>query len=174
MGKKEHPPQQTSTTLDIHHTMCRSGVVDVLFYPWCGGCLVWWISGLVDVHCPVWWMSGVVVVLFYPWCGGCLVWWMSVWWMSYNQFLGDNFMWPVFAKKNWGDNRMCPDFLLKMRRQSHLASFCYDFWGANCMWQVFAKKNWGNSRMSPIFLKRLRTQLYVASFCYDIFRVRVA
>ena len=42
-------------------------VVDV----WCGGC-------------PVWWMSGVVDVLFYTRCGGCLVWWMSVWWMSYN------------------------------------------------------------------------------------------
>ena len=26
-----------------------SGVVDVLFYPWCGGCLVWWMSGVVDV-----------------------------------------------------------------------------------------------------------------------------
>ena len=36
------------------------GVVDV----WCGGC-------------PVWWMSGVVDVLFYTRCGGCLVWWMS-------------------------------------------------------------------------------------------------
>jgi len=24
-------------------------VVDVLFYPWCGGCLVWWMSGVVDV-----------------------------------------------------------------------------------------------------------------------------
>ena len=32
-----------------------SGVVDVLFYPWCGGCLVWWMSffahGVVDVWC---------------------------------------------------------------------------------------------------------------------------
>ena len=52
-----------------------SGVVDVLFHPWCGGCLVWWMSGVVDVRCGgclVWWMSyfthGVVDV----WCGGCL------------------------------------------------------------------------------------------------------
>ena len=67
---------------------------------WCGGCLVWWMSGVVDVWCggcpilhTVWWMSGVVDV----WCGGCpilpMVWWMSgvvdvwcggcpVWWMS--------------------------------------------------------------------------------------------
>ena len=67
-----------------------SCVVDVLFYSWCGGCLVWsmsgvvdvpflpivwWMSDVVDVWCggsPVWWMSGVVDVLFYPWCGGCL------------------------------------------------------------------------------------------------------
>ena len=79
-----------------------SGVVDVLFHPWflwvpgvvdvwCGGCPVWWMSGVVDVlfytwcgGCPVWWMSSVVDVLFYTRCGGCLVWWMSVWWMSYN------------------------------------------------------------------------------------------
>ena len=60
-----------------------SDVVDV----WCGGCPVWWMSGVVDVWCGgcpilhmVWWMSGVMDV----WCGGCLVWWMSVWWMSYN------------------------------------------------------------------------------------------
>ena len=57
-----------------------SDVVDV----WCGGCLVWWMSGVVDVWCGgcpilliVWWMSGVVDV----WCGGCpilpMVWWMS-------------------------------------------------------------------------------------------------
>ena len=46
-------------------------VVDV----WCGGCLMWWMSGVVDVWCGgcpillmVWWMSGVVDV----WCGGCL------------------------------------------------------------------------------------------------------
>ena len=56
-----------------------SGVVDF----WCGGCPVWWMSGVVDVlfyswcgGCLVWWMSSVVDVLFYPWCGGCLVWWM--------------------------------------------------------------------------------------------------
>ena len=27
---------------------------------WCGGCLVWWMFGVVDVRCggcPVWWMS---------------------------------------------------------------------------------------------------------------------
>ena len=55
-------------------------MVDVLFYLWCGGCLVWWMSGVVDVRCGgclVWWMSGVVDV----WCGGCpilpMVWWMS-------------------------------------------------------------------------------------------------
>ena len=54
--------------------------MDVLFYSRCGGCLVWWMSGVVDVWCggcPVCWMSGVVDVLFYPWFGGCLVWWMS-------------------------------------------------------------------------------------------------
>ena len=35
----------------------------------CGGCLVWWMSGVVDVRCggclilhTVWWMSGVVDV----------------------------------------------------------------------------------------------------------------
>ena len=56
-----------------------SGVVDVS----CGGCPVWWMSGVVDVPfyswcggCLVWWMSDVVGVLFYTWCGGCLVWWM--------------------------------------------------------------------------------------------------
>ena len=26
-----------------------SGVVNVLIYPWCGGCLVWWMSSVVDV-----------------------------------------------------------------------------------------------------------------------------
>ena len=64
-----------------------SGVVDVQ----CSGCLVWWMSGVLDVLffrqcgvCLMWWMSSVVDVLFCPWCGGCLVWWMSVWWMSYN------------------------------------------------------------------------------------------
>ena len=64
-------------------------MVDVLFYPWCGG-----LSGVVDVWCggyPVWWTSGVVDVLFYPYCGGCLVWWMSVWWMSYN-------LWGVYSE----------------------------------------------------------------------------
>ena len=77
-----------------------SGEVDVLFYLWCGGCLVWWMSDVVDVRCDgcpilhtVWWTSGVVDVR----CGGCLMWWMSyfthgvvdvwcggclVWWMS--------------------------------------------------------------------------------------------
>ena len=51
---------------------------------WCGGCLVWWMSGVVDVWCGgcpilhmVWWMSGVVDV----WCGGCLI-LHTVWWMS--------------------------------------------------------------------------------------------
>merc|ERR1712055_762717 len=59
-------------------------VVDVPFYTWCGGCLVWWMSfftyGVVDVWCGgclVWWMSGVVDV----WCGGCLI-LHTVWWMS--------------------------------------------------------------------------------------------
>ena len=67
-----------------------SDVVDVLFYPWCGGCLVWWMSGVVDV-CVVdvvqSWLCGVVDVWcgecpFFThgvvdvWCGGCLVWWM--------------------------------------------------------------------------------------------------
>ena len=37
------------------------GVVDVLHRTECGGCLMWWMSGVVDVR-----------------CGGCLVWWMSV------------------------------------------------------------------------------------------------
>ena len=41
-----------------------SGVVDVLFYSLCGGCLVWSMSGVVDVlFLPmVWWMSGAVDV----------------------------------------------------------------------------------------------------------------
>ena len=46
----------------------------------CGGCLFWWISGVVDVlfykrydGCPVWLISGVVDVR----CDGCPVWWMS-------------------------------------------------------------------------------------------------
>ena len=59
-------------------------VVDVPFYTWCGGCLVWWMSfftyGVVDVWCGgclVWWMSGVVDVR----CGGCLI-LHTVWWMS--------------------------------------------------------------------------------------------
>ena len=57
-----------------------SGMVDVLFYILCGGCLVFRMSGvfnvLFDIQCDgclVWWMSGVVDV----WCGGCLVWSMS-------------------------------------------------------------------------------------------------
>ena len=52
-----------------------SGVVDVPFYSWCGGCLAWWMSDVVGVRC-----GGCLVrvdVLFYPCCGGCLVWWMS-------------------------------------------------------------------------------------------------
>ena len=60
---------QTSTTPCLVWWM--SGVVDVQ----CGGYLVWWMSyfthSVVDVwcgQCLVWWMSGVVVVLFYPWC----------------------------------------------------------------------------------------------------------
>ena len=89
--KQGYPPNKTMTTPDIHHTMCKighppfgmqnrtsttpephmvwwmSGVVDFLFYTWCGGCLTWWVSGVVDVWCGgcsflhmVWWMSGVV------------------------------------------------------------------------------------------------------------------
>ena len=57
-----------------------SGVVDVLFYLWCGGCLVWWMSGVVDVRCGgclVWWMSYFTHSVVDVWCGGCLVWWMS-------------------------------------------------------------------------------------------------
>ena len=61
---------------------------------WCGGCLVWWVSGVVNAWCgeclvwgcpillTVWWMSGVVDVIFTHgvvdiWCGGCPVWWIS-------------------------------------------------------------------------------------------------
>ena len=60
------------TTPDIHHTMKMSGVVNVLFYTWCDGCLVWWMSDVVDVilH-KVCWMSGMADVLFYTQCGGC-------------------------------------------------------------------------------------------------------
>ena len=60
----------TSTTPDIYHAMWMSGLVDVRFYtmcgryPVCGGCLVLW-------------MSGVVNDLFCIRCGGCLVWSMS-------------------------------------------------------------------------------------------------
>ena len=44
----------TSTSSDIHHTrrpphMWMSGVVDVLFYTLCGGCLAWWMSSMVNV-----------------------------------------------------------------------------------------------------------------------------
>ena len=70
-----HPP----TTLDIHlirywpHQTFTTRHSPGLF--WCGGCLVWWMSGAVNVlflH-TVWWLSGIVNV----WCGGCLVWSMS-------------------------------------------------------------------------------------------------
>ena len=70
-----HPP----TTLDIHlirywpHQTFTTRHSPGLF--WCGGCLVWWMSGVVNVlflH-TVWWLSGMVNV----WCGGCLVWSMS-------------------------------------------------------------------------------------------------
>ena len=82
----------------------------------CGGCPVWWMSGVVDVWCggcPVWWMSGVVDVLFYTRCGGCLVWWMSVWWMSYNRlivhslllFIVHPFEVPYAKKENWRNAR---------------------------------------------------------------------
>ena len=44
-------------------------MVDVLFYTQCGGWLVWWMPGVVDVCCGgcpillmVWWISGVVDV----------------------------------------------------------------------------------------------------------------
>ena len=50
--------------------------MDVLVYTRFVGCLVWWMSGVVDVWCGgclIWWMSDVVDVR----CGGCLVWWMS-------------------------------------------------------------------------------------------------
>ena len=55
----------------FYHTVIKIGHPPHGTLTWCGGC-------------PVWWMSGVVDVLFYPWCGGFLVWWMSVWLMSYN------------------------------------------------------------------------------------------
>ena len=32
-------------------------MVDVLFYTRCGGCLSWWMSGVVDFHCSGWWIS---------------------------------------------------------------------------------------------------------------------
>ena len=50
------------------------------FYPGCVGCLVWWMSGVVDVRCGgclMWWMSYLMDGVVDVWCGGCLVWWMS-------------------------------------------------------------------------------------------------
>ena len=46
-------------------------VVDI----WCGGCPVWWMSGVVDVWCGgylVWWMSYFIHGAVDVWCGGCL------------------------------------------------------------------------------------------------------
>merc|ERR1711911_472040 len=111
MGEIRHPPHQTATTPDIHHTMCKIGhppqSVEYVCWYWIyhannwGMNVSWRVSvcplgtGLGNVHfwkmyIVVWWMSGVVDVR----CGGCPVWWMSgvvdvwcggclVWWMSY-------------------------------------------------------------------------------------------
>ena len=49
--------KKTSTMPDIHHTIGMSSVINLLVYTQCGGYLVWWMSGLVDV-----------------WCSGCSVW----------------------------------------------------------------------------------------------------
>ena len=49
-----------------------SGVVDDLFYQYCGGCLVWWMFGVVDVRCDgclVWWMSCFTHGVMDVWCG---------------------------------------------------------------------------------------------------------
>ena len=57
-----------------------SGVINVLFYTRCDQCLVWSMSGVINVRCVqclVWWMSGVFNVLFYTQCDQCLVWSMS-------------------------------------------------------------------------------------------------
>ena len=61
-----------------------SGVVNVLFYTRCDQCLVWSMSyfahGVVNVWCDqclVWWMSGVINV----WCGQCPI-LHTVWSMS--------------------------------------------------------------------------------------------
>ena len=50
-------------------------MVDVLFYTQCGGCLVWWMSGVVDVWCDgclVWSISYFTHSVVDVWCGGCL------------------------------------------------------------------------------------------------------
>ena len=55
-------------------------VVDVLFYTRCVECLVWWMSGVVNVRCGgclVWWMSYFMDGVADVCCGGCVVWWMS-------------------------------------------------------------------------------------------------
>ena len=55
--------------------MWGSGVGDVLSYTQCDGCLVWWMSGVVDVRCGgclVWWMSYFTCSVVDVWCGGCL------------------------------------------------------------------------------------------------------
>merc|ERR1711911_565287 len=94
MGEIRHPPHQTSTTPDIHHTMCKIGhppqLVEYVCWNWTYHANNWRmnVSWRVSV-CPsgtglgnvyfwkmyivVWWMSGVVDVR----CGGCPVWWMS-------------------------------------------------------------------------------------------------
>ena len=60
---ERHPPHQTSTTLDIHHTRNPPQKRTSSSGPVCG-CLVWWMSdfthGVVNVQsgqCLVWWIS---------------------------------------------------------------------------------------------------------------------
>ena len=110
MCKIGHWTHQTFITLGIDHIVCRKGshrVVNVLFYTRCDQCLVWSMSGVVNVWCDqclVWSMSyfthGVINVwcdqclvwsmsyfthgVINVWCDQCLVWSMSVWSMSYN------------------------------------------------------------------------------------------
>ena len=88
----------------LEHKCINHEEFNVLFYTGCGGCLVWWLFGVVDVWCGggpilhvVWWMSFLTHGVVDVWCGEYLVWCMSgvvdvrcggypilhmVWWMS--------------------------------------------------------------------------------------------
>ena len=121
--------------------MGMSGVVNVLFCTRCGGCLVWWMSGVVDIWCGgclVWWLSGVVDVLFNPWCGGCLVWWISgvvdVW--CVRSLCGGCRTILVKEEKTWSDEDK--DILPIYCWLSRLALFgqTAGWWGLILLWSI--------------------------------------